>query len=215
MAPLRSVSAAFQTALEADATAVLVTLVEIATTPAIYRAAWPVDVTFGTTLYEADGIAHSEISSDVEYGRPSMTLTMQNVEGNDGATLPWSTLLKTGNINGTGVTFRIVSTALLSDPLAVIQETNWTISGWTLEPSRVTLKLGSPHDALALEVPTRPIGGTTCGLNYKQGACTSASTLGTCNKTLSACRQRFGADEALKFAPSYPYFVKSTRRARR
>lgn len=219
---MRSVSAAFQTALEADSTASLVTLVEIDTATPIRRALWPQDVVFGGVTYTADGGAHSEIRSDIEYNRPGMTLTLQNVEDASGSTLPWSTVLADGTINGVSVAFRVVSTALLSDASAVIQETDWTISGWSLEPNKAIFSLGSPHDALALEVPTRPIGAVTCALKYKQGACTSTSGKETCGKTLQDCRERFGdllglftgIQLPIRMGPSFPFYPKNARRRR-
>jgi len=210
---LRSVSAAFQTALEADQTAELVTLVEIGTTPASYIAFWPQDVTFGGNTYTADGGAHSEITSDIEYNRPGMTLTLQNVEDASGAVLPWTGALSSGTINGVEVTFRIVSTALLSDADAVLMDAKWYISGWTLKTDQVIFKLGSPHDALTLEVPTRPLGAPTCVWKYQVGACTSTSTRPSCPKTVQGCSERYD-EEALRIGPSFPFYAKNARRRR-
>ena len=203
---MRSVPTAFQNVLEAPQVFDVVTLVKINATTPIYRALWESNVTFDGDTYMADEGAHSQISADLGGERPGMSLTLQNADGN------WSTYLASNDLNGVEVEFKIVAEQTAGDSTAVLNETDWYVSGWRMDGQALTLKLGSPHDALAFTVPSRPLVSPTCFWKYKVGSCTSKSSQPTCDKTVAACRARFPTSEPLRIGPSFPFVSRARRR---
>lgn len=201
---MRSLPASLIAVLASDTATDLITLITIDTATPIARALWWRDVTFDGVTYTKDEFSHSGVSQNIEGSPPAMTLTMQNIESDDGTALEWSTILATGDINGTQVQIRVVSESLLADATAVIRETDWTISGWRLVPKGVTFQLGAPIDALSITVPARPLSSPTCWWKYRQGACTSTSDKGDCRHTYGDCVQRYEKGEPLRIGPSSP-----------
>lgn len=165
--------------------------------------------------YTPDDFAFGEIRQSVAGERPGLELSFQNVEHpSTGAALPWSTYLAADPLNGSEVTITLASTGELADTAERISERRWYVSGWTLDRSRVRFRLGSPHDALAFEVPTRTLGGRRCGWTYKHGPCTSTSNLTTCPKDIAGCVARFPAGATLPFGPAFPFLTLDARRRR-
>jgi hypothetical protein len=212
---LRSVSAAFQTLLDADEAVDLVTLVSIATTTATRRALNWSNVTWQSNLYYADIGAFGTIRNSLEATRPRFELSLQNVvDAEDGTTpLPWSSYLD-GSLRGTEVTLSLVATSLLADEDAVIQESRWYVSGMSIDRQWARLGLGSPHDALAFAVPRIPVGGKTCWWRYGEGPCTNsaaASGYDDCGHTWNDCVKRTPSGAPAPFGPSYPFMTKQGR----
>jgi hypothetical protein len=214
---LRSVSAAFQSLLEAEQATDLVTLVSIATTTPIRRALNWSTVTWQTNTYYADVGAFGTVRNSLEATRPRFELSLQNVvDAEDGTTaLPWSQYLD-GSLRGKEVTLSLVATSLLADSEAVIQESRWYVSGLTVDRQWIRMGLGSPHDALAFAVPRIPVGGKTCWWAYQKGPCTNREAQNghaTCGHTWNDCVKRTPVGKPAPFGPSYPFMSKQGRSA--
>ena len=202
------------TALAQGEIADLVPLLSFEAATPIRRAAWSRDVTFGGNVYTADNFAFSELRQGIEGERPRVELSIQNVaDVATGAAQPWTTYLGGTDLNGTEVVLRLVVLSVsASDATAVIAEERWYVSGWTWDRETARFGLGSPHDALALETPTKPLGSRTCGWNYQQGPCLSQATAAECPKLLVDCGVRFETDAKLPFGPSFPFLTSGARR---
>lgn len=211
---MRSPSSSFVTALAGTALTDLAVLVTIHADTPIRRTRWATNLTFDSNTYYADGLEFGEIRQGIEGERPRVELSIQNVvHPTTAAARPWSTYVQSNQLNGLKVTITLVMVSLIADTDAKIEETNWYISGWTLDRQWIRFGLGSPHDALAFEVPRVPLGGQTCWWTYKRGPCNSTSSKKACDKTLASCAARFPAGNKLPFGPSYPLLTRITRGA--
>lgn len=181
----------------------------------IYRALWSEDVSFDSVTYTHDIGSFDELKFGTQSTRSRFVLSLQNTaDVDDGAALPWTTTTSSEALNGTPVVFRFVEESLLADTDAVILDEGWYVSGYEIDAPFIRFGLGSPHDALAIEVPRLPVGSKQCGWaanSYKQGPCTSTSPLKTCGGTLADCMKRNDPKKPLPFGPSFPFMSRQSR----
>ena len=197
----------------------LIHLLEIESTPPIYRCTGGQDVTFtpagasAARTYIADDLRFGEIRATNDLESPLLEVRLQNVRHPvTGAARPWSTEINQTNFNGVGVNFRLVARALLADGNAQIEDEGWRISGAVLDKNDVVFPVGPPHNIFVLETARPTLKKPRCDSEYKDGFCKSASTLPTCPKNLPACMARH-PHLALRFS-QYPYHDQSLRRRR-
>jgi hypothetical protein len=208
-------AAAFQTFLAGDELEDGVVLVKINTTPAICRALnYSGSVAYAGDTYTGDIGAHSPIIGSLKGDRPSMSLTLQNQEDDDGNDLPWSTYLNANKITGVSVEFRFISIALAATANAAIAEITWKISGFEHDEATgdVVFNLTGPRDPLTLRTPSIPLGSTRCRWVYKHGPCTSQSAKPDCPFTIEGCRARLPKGSPLPIGPSMPFQTSPLRR---
>lgn len=174
----------------------------------------------GATLdgdrYVLDDLAFSEIKQSTGSERIRLEMSLQNdrhpVTGEE---RPWTAFAAGRDLNETEVRLHVREVDHLAD--TDIPSSTWYVSGYSAG-RRLRLNLGAAYDALMLETPGVPLGSQTClwaalGL-YRRHPCGSTSSLDTCDGSLGACSKRFPAGSVLRFGPSFPLFVKGTRRRR-
>ena len=206
---MRALSAGLVTELSKSIVSALIPLVEICAPSPIYHALHGANVSFGGHVYVATMGAFSEITEDTEGNRTGAALQLQNVDSG-GVALPWSSYLQSVDLNGVQVKLHVYSSP--ADDAITIRR--WYVSGWSIDREFVRIRLGSPHDALAFEVPTKPIIAPTCSWRYQGQACASTSALKTCDKGIEDCRKRFADGATLTIGPSWPFYSTATRKRR-
>ena len=183
------------TALAADAVRLL-HLVTLSLSQGTYRYAISgVDVTFGGNTYTATAGAFSQLEETTQRGAPSVRLVLQNADGVLGALC--DPLVGGVDQRGKRVTIEAVEETTIADSTAVVTDT-LLISHYRMLRDAIEFTLGSPM-AVAVQVPYLVAGPTRCPWPYKGAECGSVSALTTCGKTLTDCKARFPAGEALRF----------------